>query len=154
MYAVTSGPEKVRRARELGAHVVIDRLETRFSEEVWKLTSKRGVDVVFDSVGAAIWSDAVRALARNGRLVTYGATTGAHADLDIRRVFWKQLRIIGTTMANRAEFERVMSLVFEGKIRPVIDVVWPLERARDAHERLEAGQHFGKIVLTIPGSEA
>lgn len=147
VYAVTSGADKVRRASELGADVAIDRLETDFSAEVWKATEKRGVDLAFDSVGEEVWPSLVRCLARDGTLVAYGATTGPGGRVDIRLVFWKQLRIIGTTMSNRREFEEVMALVFEGKLGPVIDVVWPLDRARDAHERLEAGEQFGKIVL-------
>lgn len=146
--AVTSGAEKAEKVKELGADVVIDRLESDFSKEVWRSTDKRGVDLAFDSVGEAVWPGALRALAKDGRLVTYGATTGPRGQVDIRLTFWKQLRIIGTTMANVAEFETVMSLVFARKLRPVIDVVWPLDRAREAHERLEAGQQFGKIVLT------
>lgn len=149
VYAVTSGAEKVRRASELGADLVIDRLETEFAAEVWKATEKRGVDLAFDSVGEEIWPSLARCLARDGRLVTYGATTGPEGRIDIRLAFWKQLRIIGTTMSNRREFEEVMALVFERKLRPVIDVVWPLDRARDAHERLEAGEQFGKIILQI-----
>jgi len=148
VYAVTSGPENVRLVGELGADHVIDRLEEDFSEVVWKATEKRGVDVVLDSVGQAVFDDSVRALAKNGRLVTYGATTGPGADLDIRRTFWKQLRVIGTTMASRSEFERVMDLVFAGKLGPVIDEVWPLDRVREAHQRLERGEQFGKILLT------
>ncbi len=111
-------------------------------------TDKRGVDLAFDSVGAAIWPEIFRSLARDGRLVTYGATTGPKGQVDIRLTFWKQLRIIGSTMSSRTEFEEVMSLVFQKKLRPAIDVVWPLDRARQAHERLEAGEQFGKIVLT------
>ena len=149
VFAVTSGPEKSRRVEELGADLVIDRLETEFSAETWKATEKRGVDLVFDSVGEAIWSDAMRALAKNGRLVTYGATTGYQGAVDIRRTFWKQLRIIGTTMASASEFQAVISLVFEGKLRPVVDVVWPLDHARQAHERLESGAQFGKIILSV-----
>jgi NADPH:quinone reductase-like Zn-dependent oxidoreductase len=148
VFAVTGGAEKAQRAQELGADMVVDRLECDFSKEVWKATDKRGVDLAFDSVGEAIWPEIMRALARDGRLVTYGATTGPKGQADIRAVFWKQLRIIGSTMSNRAEFEEVMSLVFQKKLRPVIDVVWPLDRAREAHVRLEAGQQFGKIVLT------
>ncbi|KPK82078.1 MAG: alcohol dehydrogenase [Gemmatimonas sp. SM23_52] len=148
VFAVTSGAEKARRVKELGADVVFDRLESDFSKEVRKATDKRGVDLAFDSVGAAIWPDIIRALARDGRLVTYGATTGPKGQADIRITFWKQLRIIGSTMSNRAEFEEVMSLVFQRQLCPVIDVVWPLDRAREAHVRLEAGQQFGKIVLT------
>lgn len=148
VYAVTSGPENVRLVGELGADHVIDRLEEDFSEVVWKATEKRGVDVALDSVGQAVFDDCMRALAKNGRLVTYGATTGPRADLDIRRTFWKQLRVIGSTMASRSEFERVMDLVFDGKLGPVIDEVWPLDRVREAHERLERGEQFGKILLT------
>ncbi len=145
--AVTGGPENVARVRELGADVVIDRLETDFSKAAYEATDRRGVDVVLDGVGEAMWEACLRALARDGRLVTYGATTGAKGCQDIRRTFWRQIRILGTTMASRSEFERVMGLVFEGRLEPVVDVVWPLERVREAHERLEAGDGFGKVVL-------
>jgi NADPH:quinone reductase-like Zn-dependent oxidoreductase len=147
--AVTSGAENVRRAEALGADLVIDRLTSSFSKEVWNATSKRGVDLVFDSVGEAVWPDAVRALARKGRLVVYGATTGPRGQIDVRLTFWKQLQVIGTTMSSRAEFNEVMSLVFEKVLEPVIDVVLPLDDARAGHERLEAGQSFGKIVFTV-----
>lgn len=146
VYAVTTG-EHVARVRALGADVVYDRERVDFSKELWRDTEKRGVDVVLDSVGSATWSPCVRALGRLGRLVVYGATTGPEAALDLRPVFWKQLSVLGTTMATHAEFEAVMALVFAGVLEPVVDVVWPLERARDAHERLEAGAQFGKIVL-------
>lgn len=148
VFAVTAGPEKAARVRELGADHVIDRLESDFSKELWKATDKRGVDMAFDSVGEAVWPDLVRALARGGRLVTYGATTGPAGQVEIRLTFWKQLQIIGTTMSSVSEFDAVMSLVFENKLKPVIDVVWPLEDAHEAHRRLEAGEQFGKIVLT------
>lgn len=145
--AVTSGPENVRRVRELGADLAIDRLEEDFSRRVWEETEKRGVDVVLDSVGESVWEDCLRALAPGGRLVTYGATTGPEGRIDIRRLFWKQLRVIGTTMASRGEFEEVMRLVFAGRLRPVVDEVLPLERIREAHERLERGEAFSKLVL-------
>lgn len=145
--AVTSGPEKAERVRDLGADLVIDRLEEDFSKAAWQATGRRGVDVALDSVGEAMWQGCVRALAKDGRLVTYGATTGAEGRLDIRRLFWKQVRVMGSTMASRGEFERVMGLVFDGRLQPVVDVVWPLDRVRDAHERLETGEQFGKIVL-------
>jgi NADPH:quinone reductase-like Zn-dependent oxidoreductase len=105
------------------------------------------VDVVLDSVGEAVWAGCLRALARGGRLVTYGATTGPSPATDIRQLFWKQLSILGTTMSNPREFRDAMAQVFAGSLDPVIDVTWPLERAREAHVRLEAGQAFGKIVL-------
>lgn len=148
VYAVTSGPENVRRVRELGADVVFDRLEEEFSRSVWEATGKRGVDLVLDSVGEAVWEGCVRALAKGGRLVTYGATTGADGRVDIRRVFWNQLDIRGSTMASRAEFEEVMALVFAGRLDPVVDAVLPLDEIREAHARLEEGALFGKVVLT------
>ncbi len=147
VFAVTSGPENLARARALGAEVVIDRLEEDFSKRVWVETGKRGVDLVLDGVGEAMWEGCVRALGRAGRLVTYGATTGPRAEIDIRRLFWGQKTIMGSTMAGVADFERVMGLVVAGELTPVIDDVWPLDRAREAHERLEGGGVFGKLVL-------
>jgi NADPH:quinone reductase-like Zn-dependent oxidoreductase len=147
VFAVTSGAENVRRAHDLGADVVFDRNEVDFSREVYRETGKRGVDVVVENVGAATWDASVRALARGGRLVTYGATSGHEATLDLRLLFWKQLRLIGSTMANRAEFAAMLRAAARGAFRPAIDRILPLERAREAHERLEAGQQFGKILL-------
>ncbi|MGH7475128.1 MAG: zinc-binding dehydrogenase [Longimicrobiales bacterium] len=147
VFAVTT-TEHVERVRTLGADVVYDRNEVDYSKELWRDTDKRGVDLIFDSVGQAVWQQNIRALARRGRLVIYGATTGPDAAMDIRVVFWKQIEVIGTTMSNQMEFEAVMRLVFSGRLHPVIDRVLPLEHARAAHERLESGEHFGKIVLT------
>jgi NADPH:quinone reductase-like Zn-dependent oxidoreductase len=146
VFAVTT-TENVERVRGLGVHEVLDRHDADHRKQLFERTQRRGVDVVFDSVGAATWHDNVRALARGGRLVVYGATTGPSAATDLRFVFWKQIEILGTTMSNPAEFRAVMRLVFEGALEPVIDVVWPLDRARDAHDRLEKGAQFGKIVL-------
>lgn len=148
VFAVTRGEHKIEKARELGADEVFDRSRGDFSKAVWERTSKRGVDVVLESVGEATWKGSLRALAKGGRLVTYGATTGPRVELDIRLIFWRQLEILGSTMASKREFEEVLELVFAGALRPVIDVTWPLDRARDAHERLERGEQFGKIVLT------
>jgi NADPH:quinone reductase-like Zn-dependent oxidoreductase len=149
VFAVTSGAH-VEQVRALGADVVYDRERVDYSREVWRDTDKRGVDVILDSVGAATWTRNIRAAARLGRIVVYGGTTGPVLETDARLLFWKQLDIMGTTMSSRREFEEVMGLVFSGAMEPAIDVVWPLDRARDAHERLEAGAQFGKIVLT-PG---
>jgi NADPH:quinone reductase-like Zn-dependent oxidoreductase len=146
VYAVTSSPW-VERVQELGADVVYDRLAGDYAKALWQATGKRGVDVVFDAVGAETFRQNVRSLGRRGRLVVYGATTGATGEVDIRLVFWKQLEILGTTMANQTEFRAVMDRVFRGELTPVVDVAWPLDRAREAHERLEAGQAFGTIVL-------
>jgi NADPH:quinone reductase-like Zn-dependent oxidoreductase len=147
VFAVTSGAENVARLRALGAELVYDRLVDDFSAAVYRDTGKRGVDVVVENVGAATWTGSVRALARGGRLVTYGATRGPKVELDVRVLFWKQLSVLGTTMASVAEFEAMLEAVFSGRIRPVIDSVMPLDDAREAHEKLEAGGQFGKIVL-------
>ena len=147
VYAITT-TEHVERVRALGALAVFDRTQDDHRQRLWEQTGKRGVDVVFDSVGEATWMDNVRALARGGRMVVYGATSGPHGATDIRHIFWKQIEILGTTMANRREFLKVMDLVFGGALEPVIDCVMPLDQVRTAHERLERGEQFGKIVLT------
>ena len=147
VYAVTSGAEKVRKCRELGASIVYDRNEVSFSREVWRDTEKRGVHLVFDTVGESVWSDCLRALAPCGRLVTSGATTGSRGATEIRLVFWKQLSILGSTMGSPTEFRSVMRLVFDGSLDAIIHEVMPLEEARRAHELLERGKVFGKVVL-------
>jgi NADPH:quinone reductase-like Zn-dependent oxidoreductase len=147
VFAVTKGAEKVERIRELGADVVFDRAATDWAAALYKETGKRGVDVVVENVGTPTWTGSVRSLARGGRLVTYGATAGPRVELDLRVVFWKQLQVIGTTMASRAEFEDLLRVIFAGRLRPVVDTVLPLDDARAAHERLEAGGQIGKIVL-------
>ena len=114
---------------------------------LWYNPGKRGVDVVLDSVGEAIWSQCIRALARGGRLVSYGGTSGPTVEIDVRVLFWKQLEIIGSTMANRREFAEAMQLVFSGAVHPVVDSVMKLDDIRAAHERLERGDQFGKIVV-------
>lgn len=146
VHAVTSTPH-VQAVRELGADAVYDRTEGDWSKAVWQATGKRGVDVVFDSVGEATFRQNVRSLAKLGRMVVYGATTGAKADFDIRLMFWKQLEVRGTTMSDPREFEAVMRRVLAGEMTPVVDVVWPLDQAGEAHARLEAGEAFGNIVL-------
>ncbi|MGH9942674.1 MAG: zinc-binding dehydrogenase [Pyrinomonadaceae bacterium] len=145
--AVTSSDEKAAQARALGADEVIDRTQGDFSKQAFKLTERRGVDVVLENTGAQTWEGSVRALARGGRLVTYGGTTGPMGQTDIRLLFWKQVRLIGSTMGTADEFRRVTQLVWERRLRPVVDRVLPLAEIRAAHEALEAGEQFGKIVL-------
>jgi len=147
----TSNPEKVERAKQLGADHVIDYNEMPdYSGFVFKeLTGKRGVDVVVDSVGAKTFATSVRLLRPDGRLVTCGATSGPSSDLDIRQVFWKQLNIIGSTMSNQKEFRDVMNLVFAGKLDPVIDKTFSLDQARQAEEYMVGAEQFGKIVLSL-----
>ncbi len=147
VFAVTGGAENVGRTQALGADVVYDRFEVEFSREVWRDTNKSGLDIVLDTVGEEIWPSCLRALSRGGRLVTAGATTGARGVTDVRLVFWKQLEILGSTMGTSTEFRRVMRLVFRGVFDPVIQEVMPLSEARRAHEILEKGDIFGKLVI-------
>jgi NADPH:quinone reductase-like Zn-dependent oxidoreductase len=149
VFAVTSSPAWAVRVRELGAHVVIDRTAETWSKVVWEATGKRGVDVVVENVGAATWRDSLRSTARAGRIVTYGATSGPTPETDIRQVFWKQLSIIGSTMSTDSEFDAVMRLIARGDLDPVVGEVLPLHQARRAHELLEAGAVFGKVVLQV-----
>jgi NADPH:quinone reductase-like Zn-dependent oxidoreductase len=147
VYAVTSSEEKERRARELGADETINYRQVNFSKEVWQRTGKRGVDVVLENVGAQTWEDSLRALARGGRLVTFGATSGPIGATNINLLFWKQISLLGSTMASYHEFRTVMGLVLAGRLRPVVGRVLPLSEGREAQRILEAGEQFGKIVL-------
>jgi NADPH:quinone reductase-like Zn-dependent oxidoreductase len=145
--ALTSGSENVARCRKLGAQEVLDRREVELVGEIRRLTDGTGVDVVLDSVGEALWTDCMRCLGANGRLVTYGATTGAEGKLNLAHMFWKQLQVIGSTMASKSEFDEVMRLVADEVLEPVVHQVMPLEEIRQAHEMLERGEVFGKLVL-------
>lgn len=145
----TSAPAKMARTRDLGAEDVFDHYSDDFSRRVRASTAGRGVDIVIEHVGEATWERSVRSLARGGRLVTCGATTGAHATLDLRHLFARQLSLIGSYMGTRRELYEVASHFFAGRLKPVIDSVMPLAQAREAHERLEAGEQFGKIVLKV-----
>ncbi len=146
----SSSDAKLRRAREIGADVVVNYKEMPWSKAVWELTGKRGVDVVLDHVGEATFKDSLRTLRKGGRLVIPGASTGTLPQLDLRYLFWRQLSVLGSTMANRREFEEVMKLVFMGRLKPVVDKVFPLREASEAHAYLEAGEQFGKVVLSVP----
>ena len=144
----SSSREKLERARELGAEEGADYTAGDWVEEVRALTGGRGVDVVIDSVGAT-WPDSLRCLRRGGRLVVFGATAGSAVELQARPVYLGQLSVLGTTMGSPREFVAVLRAIEEGRWRSVIDSVRPLAEARGAHERMEAGAHFGKLVLEI-----
>ena len=147
---VTSGSgEKLARAKELGADAGIDHSATDFAREVRKLTGKRGVDVVLDSVGKATWRQSIAAAAKGGRLLTCGATTGTDPQTDLGRIFWNQLTVYGSTMGTHAEFAEMLRIFRDGKVKPVVDAVFPLEKARDAEQRLEEKRQFGKIVIRV-----
>jgi NADPH:quinone reductase-like Zn-dependent oxidoreductase len=148
VYAITSTPEKMKKAQELGADHVINYKAEDWSKAVFLATGKRGVDVVVDNVGAATWTQSIRALARGGRLVNVGGTGGPIVEMDLRLVFRRQISIFGSTMGSHEDFRDVMSLIFAGELHPVIDRVMPLSEGRAAHELLERGEQFGKVVLT------
>jgi NADPH:quinone reductase-like Zn-dependent oxidoreductase len=147
VFATTSGEEKLRRAREAGAAVVIDHAQEDVAAVVRARTAKRGVDVVVDSVGEKTWMTSLRSAAKGGRIVTCGATTGPNPKEEIRLIFWKQISILGSTMANDREFRAMLSAVGAGRLRPRIDRVFPLSGFREAYARMESGEHNGKIVL-------
>ena len=150
VFALTSTKEKAEKLIDLGADHVINYLENpNWDKEIWELTDNMGVDIVVDSVGAAVWKKALKSLAKGGRLVTCGATSGIRGETNIALLFWKQLSIIGSTMASDNEFREAMSLVFNNRIIPVIDSIYGLEQIQDAHKRLESGQHIGKIIIQI-----
>jgi NADPH:quinone reductase-like Zn-dependent oxidoreductase len=147
---VTSGsPEKLERARALGADGLLDHRQPDLGREIRARTGKRGVDVVIDSVGEATWSQSLIALAKRGRLVTCGGTSGPHVQIDVRRMFWNQWTLMGSTMGNDAEFGEITDALRSGALLPPVDSVWPLERAREAYERLERGGQFGKVVIAL-----
>lgn len=148
VYVVTSGQENMRRVKDLGADEAYDRRSVDFSREVWRDTGKQGVHLILDAVGQEVWPQCLKALGVQGRLVSYGATTGSRGSTELRVVFWKQLTIMGSTMGTPGEFRAVMEHVFAGRIQPVIHTVLPLTDAAKAHELLESGAVFGKVVLT------
>jgi NADPH:quinone reductase-like Zn-dependent oxidoreductase len=147
VWAAAGSEEKLDRARGLGADELINTREESFDQVVRERTGKRGMDVVVDYIGADTWVRSLRAARRGGRILTCGATTGYDPKTDLRYIFSRQLRIIGSTMGSPADFREVMGLVFRGVLDPVVGTVLPLREARSAHEMIEAREAIGKIVL-------
>lgn len=147
--ATAGSDDKLVRAQALGAAAVIHHHEQDVAEEIKSLTNRRGVDVVIEHVGEATWPRSVRSLARGGRLVTCGATTGGRGTLDLHALFSKQLTIRGSYMGTKGELMRAARFFFAGEIRPVIDRTFPLIDAAAAQRRLEESGQFGKIVLEV-----
>ncbi len=145
--ATAGGAERARRARELGADEIIDHASEDLGARVRALTGRKGADVVIEHVGGPVFEAAVGALARNGRLVTCGATIGPRATLDLNLLFGRHLSLLGSWMGRRAELVEALKFVSAGRLVPVVDVVLPLAEARQAHERIEARRMFGKVVL-------
>jgi NADPH:quinone reductase-like Zn-dependent oxidoreductase len=148
VYAVASNEKKAQLAKELGADVVLDRSQVDWSREIYKLTGKRGVDVVVDNVGKATLMTSMQALARGGRIVIVGNTSGPQAEIDIRYIFGKQISLIGSTMGTHQDFRDMIAMLWAGKLKAVVDRVIPLSEGRQAHEIMEKGEQLGKIVLT------
>ncbi len=147
----SSSVDKLARARELGADGTIDHVRDDVKAAVKELTGGRGAEVVVETVGEATWRTSLDVAAQGGRIAVCGATTGPNPPAALHRIWWKQLSILGSSMGTREDFEAAFELVTSGRARPVIDAVFPLAEARAAHERLEAGDQLGKIVLRIPG---
>jgi NADPH:quinone reductase-like Zn-dependent oxidoreductase len=146
----SSSDEKLARARELGADATVNHVSGDVRAAVKEATEGKGVEVVLEHVGEATWQTSLQSARAGGRIVVCGATSGPNPPAALHRIWWKQLTIYGSTMGTREDFEAAYELVKSGRAKPVVDSVFPLAQARAAHERMEAGEQFGKIVLAIP----
>ena len=147
--ATAGSDSKLGKAVELGADHIVNHKTAKVSEEARKYTDGRGVDVVVEHPGKATWEESLRSVAKGGRIVTCGATTGYEAVTDLRYVFSREITVFGSYMGGSGELLRVLELFKQRRLRPVVDVAMPLSRARDAQVRMEKSEHFGKIVLTV-----
>ena len=154
VWVTSSSDEKLERARALGAAGTINYRTHDLAKEVRARTGKRGADVVIDSAGRESWASSLGSLGRRGRLVTCGATTGPFVETDLRRMFWNQWTLMGSTMGSEREFDAVVGEVTGGRLTMPVDSVFPLERGREAFERVASGAHFGKVVLRVSGDDA
>jgi NADPH:quinone reductase-like Zn-dependent oxidoreductase len=143
---------KLQRAVAVGADHAINSSTHDVAKRVAELTGGRGIDVVIENVGAAVWSSALKSLVRGGRLVTCGATSGDQPGADLRRLFIRQLQIFGSTLGTLGEFHDLLTACERGSIRPIIDSTYPLDQAREALSRIESGAHFGKVAVGIAES--
>jgi NADPH:quinone reductase-like Zn-dependent oxidoreductase len=148
--ATSSTDAKLEVARGLGAEAVVNHATGDVVAAVKEATGGPGADVVVEHVGEATWQTSLRAVRPHGRIAICGATTGPNPKASLHRVWWKQLTILGSTMGTKADFEGVYELVASGQAKPIVDSVFALAEVRAAHERMESGEHFGKIVLRIP----
>lgn len=149
VWVTSSSDAKLARAVALGADATFNHAKQDVAAEVRARTGKRGVDVVVDDVGPATWKQSLAALARGGRLVTCGGTTGPIVETDLRKLFWNQWTVLGSTMGNDAEFDAIVGELRRGKLLPPVDSSFPLEDGRAALERLQEGEQFGKVVLRV-----
>lgn len=149
VWVTSSSPEKLAKAEALGADVLINHATEDVGKVVRDRTKKRGVDVVIESVGERSWNASLMSLTRGGRLVTCGGTSGPALTMDVRRLFWYQWSIMGSTMGNDAEFEAVTAELAAGRLWPTVDAVLPLSEGREAFARMQRGEQFGKLVLRV-----
>ena len=148
VFAVTSSRDKLERLGELGADHLIQATGPEYGKEVWRLTNKQGADVIVDYTGKETWPTTIRTLKPGGRILTCGATTGHEVMTDLRYVWVREETIVGCNAWQRSDIETMLRLVAEGRIVPIIDRVWPLERIREAEEAIERREVFGKIIIT------
>jgi NADPH:quinone reductase-like Zn-dependent oxidoreductase len=148
--ATSSSDAKLARAAELGADVTVNHTTGDVKAAVREATGGSGADIVVEHVGEATWRTSLDAAAQSGRIVVCGATTGPNPPAALHRIWWKELVILGASMGSREDFEAVHQLVMSGRVKVIVDEVFPLADARAAHERLDASEQFGKIVLSIP----
>ena len=146
--AMAGTDEKCAKAKSLGADHVLNYKTVDILAELKSMTNGRGADVVFEHVGQATWDISIKSLARGGRVVTCGATTGYKANLNLTHLFFKQQSVLGSTMGSKSAFEGAFALLSEGKINPVVDRIFPISEIQSAHEYLESGEQFGKVVLS------
>lgn len=150
VFTTAGNAAKQKLARDLGADFVVDYNRENFAEVVKQATSGRGVDIVIEHVGQAVWKDSLKCLAHGGRLVTCGATTGPKVDLDLRFFFIREIEVIGAFMGTRGELNQVLKLLDRKLLRPVVDRTFPLEKLREAHQYLEDRKQIGKVVIEVP----
>ena len=145
--ATAGNDDKLAKARELGADYTIDHYRQKIGDEVRRITNKRGVDIVFEHVGKATWPESMKSVRVGGTIVTCGATTGPEVSFDLRQLFAKQLSFLGSYMGTLGDLHEVLSHVFAGRLKPVVDRAFPLSETADAHRYLESSKMFGKVVL-------
>jgi len=145
----SSSDDKLARARDLGADDTINYVGLDVGREMRRRTEKRGVDVVVDTVGEATWTQSLGALGKKGRLVTCGGTSGPMVTTDVRRLFWNQWSILGSTMGSESEFQAIVAHFNAGRLRPPVDSVYPLADGREAFERMQNSEQFGKLVMRV-----
>ena len=153
IYVVGSDEQKLAQAKTLGAHVTINRNQEDWGKTIFKATNRQGVDVVVDNVGAATYATSLRALKKGGRLLTVGNTSGPKFEFDNLFIFGKHLEIIGSTMGPISAYQQVMGMVFNGRLQPVIDTIYPLNEGAEALRRLQAGDVSGKLVVALHQGE-